>query len=562
MTDGSSIKAASLADGRLLPFQRSTPPWLRAAPGWLGLLLLAALTWVPLAVVLTSFLHTDASIWAHLRSYVLPDVLRNTLYLVLGVSAGTLLLGVPLAWLTTQYRFPGQRSFAWALMLPLAMPAYVLAFCSVGLLEYTGPLQTALRAAGWDVSHWLDVRSLPGAVLVLSLAFYPYVYLLARQAFLSQGSRAQEAARVLGLGRWAVFRRVALPMAWPWIAGGWLLALMETLADFGAVSVFNLDTFTTAIYKSWFALFSLPTAQQLASLLVGLVLLLVAAEHFSRGARAYHVKSAALQRQRLHGWAAIAATVCCGSVLVLSFLLPLGQLIYWASQTWATELDSRYWQLVGRSLLLAALAASLLAATGILLAVLERHHPGRAGRWLVRMATMGYAVPGSVLAVGVFVPVAWLDNQLLPLLHEFGFSGRSLFKGTVAIMLFALLVRFLAVAYQPIASAMARITRSQEEAARSLGLKPWQIVGRVYVPLLRAGVLTATMMCFVDVLKEMPLTLMTRTAGWDTLAIRVFEMTSEGMWDRAAIPACFIVAAGLLPVWLLTRQLESPDGKP
>ncbi|UXY13895.1 iron ABC transporter permease [Chitiniphilus purpureus] len=526
---------------------------------WRGIayvLPVAALTAVPLLVVLASFLSPQPEVWAHLAQYVLPDVLKNTVILLLGVGLGVLLLGVPLAWLTAMCEFPGRRFFGWALMLPLAMPAYVLAFVMVGLLDFTGPVQSGLRAL-FGSSQWFpSIRSPGGVVLVLSLALYPYVYLLARNAFATQGQRALEAAQMLGVSRRAGFWRVAIPLARPWLVGGVTLALMEALADFGAVSIFNFDTFTTAIYKAWFALFNLPAASQLASLLVLFVLVLAVIEQRVRGERHYHVRAGHAERIALRGAARWGASVWCLVVLAVAFVIPMLQLGYWVRQVWAEDFDARYPAFIGRSVLLAALAALLVVGLALVLAYARRRYRDAGTRWLVRLATLGYAVPGTVLAVGVFIPIAWLDNLLLALLQPLGFDGFQVFKGTVAVMLLALAARFLAVGFQPVDSSMQRITRNQEEAARSLGLDSRQVIGRLHLPLLRGGVLAALLMVFVDVTKEMPITLMTRAFGWDTLAVRVFEMTSEGMWERAALPALFIVLVGLLPVMLLTRHGE------
>ncbi|GHD63606.1 iron ABC transporter permease [Jeongeupia chitinilytica] len=525
--------------------------------GVLCALPIALLTVVPLLVVLSSLLDPQAEVWSHLLDYVLPGVLWNTLLLVVGVGAGVLLLGVPLAWLTAVCTFPGRRFFGWALMLPLAMPAYVLAFVQVGLLDFTGPVQTLLRSA-FGTSAWFpQIRSTGGVILVLSMAFYPYVYLLARNAFLTQGRRAIEAAQTLGMSRRRAFFVVAVPMARPWLIGGVTLALMETLADFGTVSIFNFDTFTTAIYKAWFALFNLPAASQLASLLVMFVLMLVALEQWGRGARSYQVRSAHAERIALHGRLRWLATLWCGTVLLLAFVVPMMQLLVWVKGVWADDFDARYPAFIGRSLLLAVMAALLVTLLALVLAYARRRYRDAGTHWLVRLATLGYAVPGTVLAVGVFIPVAWLDNVLLAALRPFGLEALAIFKGTLAVMLLALAARFLAVGFQPVDTAMQRITRSQEEAARSLGLNGRQVAARLYLPLLRGGLLSAALLVFVDVLKEMPITLMTRAFGWDTLAVRVFEMTSEGMWDRAALPSLFIVLAGLVPVVLLIRKTES-----
>ncbi|VEB42249.1 2-aminoethylphosphonate transport system permease PhnU [Chromobacterium violaceum] len=336
------------------------------------------LTLIPLAVIAMGLLEPDAEAWRHLAEYTLPELLRNTVVLLSGVGAGVLLLGVALAWLTAVHDFPGRRFFAWALMLPLAMPAYVMAFSQLGLFDFTGPFQTWLREA-FGSSAWVpDIRSTPGVVMVLSLAFYPYVYLLARDAFAGMGRRALEVGQSLGLSPLAGFFKVALPMARPWIAGGLGLALMETLADFGTVAIFNFDAFTSAIYKAWFSLFSLSAAKQLASLLVLLVFVLLWLEQRARGQRGYVPagRAAPLPRARLPGWRGWLASACCALVLLLAFALPFGQILVWAAEHAASELDADLLDSLKSSLALAAMAAALVPAIALLLVFAVRRDSG------------------------------------------------------------------------------------------------------------------------------------------------------------------------------------------
>ena len=533
------------------------PAWWPAVSRWQALAaLISSVTVLPLLVIALSFADVNADIWAHLSEFVLPRLLANTALLLLGVGVGVLLLGVPLGWLVAVHEFPGRRVFNWALMLPLAMPAYVMAFTQIGLLDFSGVLQSWLREV-WGSSAWFPpIRSRGGVVLVMSLALYPYVYLLARDAFASQGRRALEAAQSLGLSPWQGFWRVALPMARPWLIGGVSLALMEALADFGTVSIFSFDAFTTAIYKAWFAMFSLSSASQLSSLLVLLVFALIWLEQRLRGGRAYHAGRLAQPQPRLplHGWPAALACGFASLVLLLAFVLPLGQLLVWVARVWEADLDARYIDFVWHSLALAIMAAGLVTLCALALSYAQRRDPSPTARLWVRLATLGYAVPGTVLAVGLFIPVAALDNLLIAWLGAALPEGTTaIFKGTLAVMLLAYLARFAAVGFSSVDAAMQRITRSQEETARSLGVAGFALLRRVHVPMLRGGLLTAVLMVCVDVMKEMPITLMTRPFGWDTLAVRIFEMTSEGEWERAALPAVALVLVGLLPVLLLAR---------
>lgn len=517
----------------------------------------ALLTIVPLLAVVWMAVAPQPEIWQHLWNYVLPRVLGNTLLLMALVSVMVLVVGVPLAWLTAMCEFPGRKFFAWALVLPLAIPAYVLAFVQMGLFEFAGPVQTILREV-FGSSRWFpDIRgSLWGLVMVLVMAFYPYVYLMARSAFLTQGHRSMEAAQALGLSPIKAFFKVALPLARPWIGAGLALVLMEVLADFGAIAVFNFDTFATALYKSWFDLHNIGAAAQLAAMLVLVVLLLLAAEQRSRSAQRFHVSQPQHQRVALTGGAGWCAAALCLLVFAASFAVPMVQMVQWAWSVWEDDLNSDYWGYAWNTLSLALMTALIATVLALLLSWVRRRHTDGLTSWTVRLAVIGYAMPGVVLAVGVFVPIAWLDAWLMAVLEPFGIETLGIIKGSLAGMLLALAARFLAVAYNATDAAMQRITRSQEEACASLGLGPWQTLRRLHLPLLRTGLLSAFLMVVVDVMKEMPITLMMRQFGWDTLAVRVFQLTSESMWQEASLPALLIVLVGLLPVILLVLQTE------
>lgn len=514
---------------------------------------------IPLIVVVSALFHPETVVWTHLVTHVLPHIMGNTVVLVVGVAILAGALGTSLAWLTSMCEFPGRRFFDWALLLPLAMPAYVLAFISVGFLDYAGPLQTWLRALLGSSDWFPRIRSSGGVILVLSLALYPYVYLLARSAFLTQGRRAQEAARTLGLGPTQAFWRVVLPMARPWIAAGVALVCMETLADFGAVSVFNYDTFTTAIYRAWFGMFSISAALELAAVLLLFVLVAFFIERRSRAnTRFISNREIALNAPRLALGGVRALIATCGAALVfgIAFVLPLVQLTIWSIVRAADDLDRRYWGFVANSLLLASSAVVTIVAVALLLAYLQRRAPTRWMHGLIRVANIGYAVPGTVLAVGILVPIVMLNNLLQETLQ--GWLGASaptlLLQGTLLTVLVAYFARFLAVGFHPIESGLHRITPSIDEASVGLGVCGARMLTRVHMPLLRTSLATAAILVFVDVMKEMPITLIARPFGWDTLAVRVFEMTAEGEWERAALPALAIVLVGLFPTALLIRR--------
>ncbi|MDX1654004.1 MAG: iron ABC transporter permease [Candidatus Competibacteraceae bacterium] len=512
---------------------------------------------LPLLVVFSGWLNIDSAVWQHLADNVLGRLLGNTLVLVAGVGGGTLVLGVSLAWLTAMCDFPGRRLFDWALMLPFAVPAYVLAFIAVGLLDFSGPVQSLLRGLLGPGNYWFpSVRSQGGVVLVMTLTFYPYVYMLTRAAFIGQGRSSLEAARVLGLGPWTAFLRVAVPTARPAIAAGLALVLMETLADFGTVAIFNYDTFTTAIYKAWFGLFNLPAAAQLASLLLVVVLLALTLERRGRGRARFDAmgRGRRAQRLRLTGWRAWGAFALCTTVFTLAFAVPVIQLLVWTLERGLEDLDSRYWQLLTHTLTLGILAALLTVAGALVMAYTRRHYPDRWIRPAVRLGTLGYALPGSVLAVGIMISLTWVDNRLAELLGLFGLEAGLVLRSTILALLLAYLVRFMAVAFGPVDSGLDRIRPTLVEAARGMGAGQGEIIRRLYLPLLSPGLLTGLLLVMVDVMKEMPATLLLRPFGWDTFAVRIFEMTSEGEWERAALPALTLVLTGLLPVILLVRR--------
>lgn len=523
-------------------------------------ILVAILVLIPVGTVILSFLTPAGDVWKHLVETTLPSLLENTFWLALGVVICSTVLGVSLAWFTGVCEFPGRRFFSWGLLLPLAIPAYVMAFVALGIFDFTGPVQTFLRSWMSPELFWFpNVRGRFGVIIVMTLAFYPYVYLLARNAFLTQGKRSLEAAQSLGFNRTKGFLRVVLPMARPWIVSGAMLVLMETLADFGTVAVFNYDTFTTAIYKAWFSMFSLSAASQLASLLIVIVFILIVIEQKfrSRMRFAETKQSPRIPRILLTGWRAWGVAGFAFVTLFFAFLLPITQLIIWATHTFVEEFNQLYLDFLWHSLILSGLAALLTCSVAVLVAYSVRRHPDIVTQVAVRIATIGYALPGAVLAVGIFVPLAWLDswanNIAMQLFHiEIGL----LFQGTLVIMLIAYMTRFLAVGHSPIDSAMQRITLSIDEASMGLGINGWNMLKRVHLPILKGGIFTAVTLVFVDVMKEMPITLMTRPFGWDTLAVRIFELTSEGEWEQAALPAVALVIAGLIPIILLTRQIE------
>lgn len=475
---------------------------------------------------------------------MLVGIIGNTLMLACGVAVGVSLLGLGLAWLVCRFEFPGRAVFEPLLALPLAVPAYVGAFVYIGLLDYAGPVASALRDIGLAAP---DPRGLAGASILLSLVLYPYVYLLARAALRVQGARAFEAARTLGESPLGAFRRAALPLIRPaWIAG-LALALMETLADFGAVSLLGVDTFTTTIYRTWFGLYSLPAAAQLATLFLLFIALALLLERLSRrGARFALQPAAPLQRVRLRGARMLMASGACLLVLAASLGVPLWQLAVWAMATpWS---GGTLWPIIGNTLAIAAACACLVVLLGLALALVERGARGDA--WLRVpgfIATLGYAVPGTVLAVGIMLVLLHLDRGLS------GLDAGAL-AGSIAGVLAALSIRFLRLGHSTCESALEQLRPSVIEAARTLGAGPRERLRRVYLPCMRPALLTGALLVAVEVMKELPATLMLRPFGWDTLAVRIYAYTAEGLWHEAALPALLLVAVGVVPVWVLMRR--------
>ena len=503
-------------------------------------------TSLPLLVVLGALPRIDATLWAHFLQTLLPNVIGNTLWLMLGVGLGVSLLGTALGALIALTEFPGRRVFAWLLLLPLAMPGYVLATVVISLFDYAGPVASQLRQWGWTIP---PIRSGGGLALTLSLTLYPYVYLVSRNAFASQGMHSLEAARMLGYSPLQAFWKVALPQARPWIFGGTLLALMETVADFGTASAFGISTFTTAIYRAWFALFSIDAALQLAAALILLVTLLVVLERRSRRHARFDRYTCVHARLPLGRWR-WAATAGCTLVVACAFVLPGLQLLAWTISS--THWGARELALARNSLLL-GLGASLLVVTlGAILALAARMRRQRAVQAAQTLATLGYALPGPLVALGLYVPYAacavWLHQR-------FGFDG--LLQGGLGLLLLAYLVRFLAVGHTPQRVQLLRLSPRVDDSLRLLGLPAWRRLLQVWLPTLTPALLSGGLLVLVDVMKEIPITLMMRPFGWDTLAVRVFELTREGEWQRAALPSLMIVATGLLPLILISRRLET-----
>ena len=553
--------------------QTTNPPATPANPAvrqrlpfspWSAVAIVVALTLaLPILVIFGHVFIPAGEVWTHLRETVLADYVVNSLALLIGVGIGVLVIGVPVAWLVSVCEFPGRSIFQWALMLPLAMPAYIIAYTYTGMLDFSGPVQSLIReltGLGYGEYYFPEIRSLGGAMAMLTLVLYPYVYLLSRAAFLEQSVCVLEVSRTLGAGPFGGFRRVALPLARPAIIAGLTLALMEVLADYGTVAYFGIATFTTGIFRTWYGLADPAAAAQLAAVLLSFVFVLILLERWSRmRARFHHTSSrySNLPRYQLRGWKATAAVTACLLPILFGFMIPAVQLTIWAAQTTGHWVNPAFAQLVFNTFYLAALAAVIAVALALVLAYARRMQGGFITGLAVRVAGLGYAVPGTVIAIGVMLPFAWFDNALDAFMRaQFGISTGLLLSGTLAALLFAYAVRFLAVSLQTVESGLGKIKPSMDDAARSLGMRPLGTLTRVHLPIMRGTLLTALLLVFVDVLKELPATLILRPFDFNTLAVRAFELAGDERLAESSSAALAIVLVGLLPVILLSLTIE------
>lgn len=541
-----------------------------ASPLTAAAVVVAVLIAVPVLSVFSNVLVGGTSdTWSHMAQTVLPEFIRNTVILCIGVGLGVSSIGITAAWLTTMLDFPGRRFFEWALVLPLAVPAYVMAYAYTDFLQFVGPVQTWLRETfGWRAGdYWFpDVRSVGGAVAMFMFVLYPYVYLLARTAFLERASGMLEAGRSLGLGPWRCFFQVSLPLARPALVAGTALALMETLADYGTVAYFGVQTFTTGIYRAWFSLGDRTAAAQLSALLLGFVVLVLVLEHASRGRARFGNTSrqqGAPARIRLSGPRAWLATFACLMPLLLGFLLPGGLLLNMAWLVGDAQFGPRFVTLARNSFVLASVTAVLAVLLAVTLAYAARLSRSYAPRVVNRVVGLGYAVPGSVIAVGVLIPVTRLDNYIAASWEGlFGVNPGLVLTGGIAALVYAYLTRFLAIALHTVESSLGKITPSMDDASRSLGLGKLATLGRVHVPILRGSLLTAGLLVFVDVMKELPATLVMRPFNFDTLATQAHTLAADERLAEASTAALTIVAVGLIPMFLLSRQIVRGRRRP
>jgi iron(III) transport system permease protein len=547
----------------------SRPMWVGGRKGLLVFaLLITALLLVPIVSVSLNLFAPTTQAWSHIVATTLTDLVSNSLLLVAMVAVGVAIIGTATAKLTAQFDWRGRATLEWLLVLPLAMPAYVMAYAYTDFLQYAGPLQSGLREFfGWQAKsdYWFfEIRSLGGAATMLMFVLYPYVYLLARVAFLEQSASLVDAGRSFGYSRTHIFFRISLPLARPAIAAGVALATMETLADYGTVSYFGVNTFTTGIFSAWFSQGDHAAAAKLATLLLLFVATLIFIERVARRQARFgdfgKGGSTTTQRTRLRGWRVVLAWVVCFTPILIGFVIPVLLLVRLAGSDFDAALAfarvGEFGRLAWNSFSLAGLTALIAVVISLFLAYASRQSPSWPIRFANRAASLGYAIPGTVVAVGVLVPITLLDHKIADALSAM--LGRNIglvITGGLSVLVYAYLIRFLAVSLQTCEAGFAKITPSMDDAARSLGATNREIMWRVHAPLLRTSLITAGLMVFVDVMKELPATLVMRPFNFDTLAVRTYTLAKDERLAEASIPAIAIVLVGLIPVIFASRAI-------
>ncbi len=518
----------------------------------------------PLITISASIFESESTeILTHLWDTVLTEYVINSLLLVAGVSVLTLVLGVPAAWFTSVCSFPGQRVFVWMLLLPLAFPAYIIAYTYTGVLDYAGPVYTFLREIlGKSIADQLyfSIRTVSGAIFMLGLVLYPYVYLLTRAAFLEQSVSFLEVGRTLGYSTTQGFFRLAIPLARPAIITGLSLALMETLADYGTVAYFSISTFTTGIFRAFYGFGDLTAAAQLSTMLLLFVAVLIFTESYSRRQAKYHETAGRKTHQTriiLHGANVFWAWLFCLVPVLFGFIIPALILIKWSIFDAEWDIPS-FISLSWHSFELAILAALIAVALAILLSYARRQSEAIVVHGFISVAGLGYAIPGAIIAVGVIVPLAWMDHRLIALFKSvFEVDTGLILSGSIFALLFAYTVRFLAISLNAVQTGLDKIKPSMDQTARCLGYRKMEVLRKVHIPLMRTSLLTAFLIVFVDVLKELPATLILRPFNFNTLAVRAYELASDERLYDAALPSILIVLTGIIPVILLNRTMTT-----
>lgn len=540
----------------------------RCNPWNLGVGLICLVLIAPIVLIFASLALPQYEVWQHLAETVLADYVTNSLLLAFGVGVLVVLIGGPLAWAVARYEFVGRSHIQWLALLPLAMPAYIIAYCYTGLLDFAGPVQSALRASfGWKYGEYYfpEIRSLSGAVLMLSLVLYPYVYMLAKTAFSELPSSMEETAKSLGCSTSQFIFKLVLPIARPAILMGAALAMMEAFADYGTVQYFGISTFTTGVFRTWFGLGNGIAAAQLAAMLTTFVMLLLILEFYSRRKIKYYSqgqKRGPRPRTQLRGARGVLVAGLCLLPIILGFMIPMGQLLYWSIHTYSAQLDADFVSLIWNSFYLAAITALVVVSLAVLFAYAKRLNTSRGIHAVINTVSLGYALPGTVIAIGAMLILTQLDIYLNDLTEAwFNFTPGLVLSGTLFALVLVYSIRFLAVAMHNLDTGMARVKPSLDEAAKSFGVSAWHIIRTIHIPLLRTSIFSACLLVFVDVLKELPATLILRPFNFNTLAVRTFELASDERLMEAAIPALAIVLVGIVPVVFLSRMTDKQNSR-
>lgn len=528
---------------------------------------IATLLVLPLFALLLQAAQPDEAVFGHLLSTVLPTYIANSLWLILWVSIGSLLLALPCAWLMARCEFIGRRYLQWALLLPLAMPAYIVAYVYTDLLDYAGPVQRSLRALfGWSSPQdyfFPDIRTLGGAACVLSLVLFPYIYLLARTAFMEQSLNLAHASRIMGCSPWQSFWRLSLPMARPALAVGVALVAMETAADFATVNYFAVPTLTTAVYDTWLGYGNLTAAAKLSAIILLVVFSLIGIERFARRKQQLFQKQSRIQvidLYRLSPIQTLLALGYCGMLLLLAFVLPSSILLSYAINYFEQSWNPLFWQLSVNSLTLALITSLVCCVIALVLMFIRRVSPRSSDALPSRLASTGYALPGTVLAIGVLVPLTLLDFAINDIADWLGMTGPGLLlTGSTAALVFAFCVRFVAIAIGSVESSYKRISPSLDMVSLTLGQSPRRLLQRVHLPLLTKGLFAGALLVFIESMKELPAALLLRPIGFENLATYVFQFVSDEKLEHGALPAIVIVLVGLVPLIYLNRSLEQDN---
>jgi len=554
----------------ILEMTRKSDLWpgsgnIKSESGWWNIttIIIALLVSIPILTVAANIFVPSGDVWQHLASTVLPDYIKNSLILMFGVGAGVFILGVGNAWLVTMCRFPGSKYFNWLLILPMAVPAYLMAYTYTDFLAYTGPLQNMIRdLTGWGLGDYYfpDVRSIGGAIIMMSFVFFPYVYLITRAAFMEQSNSLLEASRSLGATPLQSFYKIALPLARPSISAGMALALMETLNDFGTVDYFGVQTFTTGIYRTWFGLGERAAAAQLAAFLMIFILFLILLERTSRNRMSLKQETTGRYKRlsvyQLNGWKAWGSTLFCCLPVLIGFLFPTMILTDMMIANFDVAVDSRFLEFSFNTVLVALIAGFVALAVALVMAYGVRLNPNILTRTATRIGSMGYAIPGSVIAVGILIPFGWVDNTLDSWMRDtLGLSTGLLLSGTIFALIFAYVVRFLAVAYNTVEASLGKVTPSMDEAAEGMGYSFGKILRKIHMPIMSGSLFAAIMLVIVDVIKELPATIIVRPFNFDTLAVQVYRLASDERLAESSGAALAIILVGLVPVFILSRSI-------